>query len=138
MRLEPIKEIVWPGAVIAFMVGVGHVFFRGLDDRMVWTKSFRRSQDWFHVAVLGGGLYGVSESRSTQAKEASVAAVYADLPLLGESVAATVFEGVLKRRAGGGGGGRLLTAAESRKLLAAAGGGRVVSPAQVYEEEITA
>jgi len=138
MRLEPIKEIVWPGAVIAFMVGVGHVFFRGLDDRMAWNKSFRRSQDWFHVAVLGGGLYGVSEARSTQAKEASVAAVYADLPLLGESVAATVFEGVLKRRAGGG-GVKTLTAAETLKMLAA-GKPKATgkSPAQVYEEEIIA
>lgn len=88
-KWDNVTDILWPEAMVALGVGAGHVLARGADAKMGWEKAFRRIQDYLHVALLGIGVYGTGAGK---AKDASLALILADLPLVSESITATVWE----------------------------------------------
>jgi len=88
-KWDNVTDILWPEVMVALGVGAGHVLARGADAKVGWDKAFRRIQDWLHVSLLGIGVYGTGAGK---AKDASLALILADLPLVSESITATVFE----------------------------------------------
>lgn len=88
-KWDNVTDLLWPEAMVALGVGAAHVLARGADAKMGWEKVFRRIQDPLHVILLGLGVYGVGAGK---ARDASLALILADLPLVSESITATVWE----------------------------------------------
>lgn len=94
-RWDNVTDLLWPEAMVALGVGAGHVLARGADAKIGWDKAFRRIQDWLHVGLLGIGVYGTGADKGRDACEALI---IADLPLIAESVTATVWEKIASGR----------------------------------------
>lgn len=88
-QMSRMKDLLWPEVLGIGVLIAGHIAFRTLDAKMGWSKPFRRSSDYFHVAALGGGAFAYGKD---MAPGLTRGIVLGDVALLGSSLGDVAYE----------------------------------------------